>query len=107
MLQLSSSQVQAIQLFPIDHGNPLNGEIRLRYIPQLSENIRGHPAIPKGLPSLVRFLIKGLGDAKDSSELASYLLFDGVYTKKIIEVGYEDALRAKEELEKFFTAAAS
>ncbi len=47
------------------------------------------------LPKTIKFLLSGLGDAEDTNELASYILFDSHFTKQLIEMGYED-VRARE-----------
>jgi NTE family protein len=43
-----------------------------------------------------------LGDAPFESDLLSYLLFDGSYTRRLIALGFEDAARQADELEAFF-----
>lgn len=55
------------------------------------------------LPPAVDYLLRGLGDRKDYAELASYLLFDSSFTKKLIELGYEDVRDKKIEIEKMLT----
>ena len=56
------------------------------------------------LPRSVRMLLAGGGEKKSGSQLASYLLFDGHYTKDLIDLGYADALRDKDNLMQFFFA---
>ena len=36
------------------------------------------------------------------SDLASYLLFDGKFIGRLIDLGYEDALRRADEIREFF-----
>ena len=57
------------------------------------------------MPRLVRYLIDGLGtpDAQ-SADLMSYLLFDGAYTRTLLDVGYRDASERIDEIEAFLRA---
>jgi hypothetical protein len=54
------------------------------------------------MPRLVRHLLDGLGrpDA-ESADLLSYLLFDGAYTRTLVEIGYRDAAARIDEIEAF------
>jgi NTE family protein len=54
------------------------------------------------LPRVIRYLIKGLGTLEEASEIVSYLLFDPSYCSQLIELGYEDAMKQKENLVRFF-----
>ncbi|MCB0379019.1 MAG: patatin-like phospholipase family protein [Bdellovibrionales bacterium] len=71
----------------------------------LTEIAMDHSA--QGLPSIVKYLLRGLGDERDSAELASYLLFDSSFTEKLVEIGYEDALRERQKLNLFWESANS
>lgn len=54
-------------------------------------------------PRILRYLLKGMGAGRDKGwDLLSYLAFDASYTTCLIEVGYEDALRQRREIEAFF-----
>jgi NTE family protein len=54
------------------------------------------------MPRVVRYLMDGLGtpDAQ-SADLMSYLLFDGAYTRTLIDIGYRDAGARIDEIETF------
>lgn len=54
------------------------------------------------MPRLVRYMIDGLGtpDAQ-SADLMSYLLFDGAYTRTLLDIGYRDAHARIDEIEAF------
>lgn len=54
------------------------------------------------LPFTLRYLLRGLGSKSESSEIASYLLFESDFCKRLIELGYSDAWARKSELESFF-----
>jgi NTE family protein len=50
------------------------------------------------LPRVLRYLLKGLGSLEDASEIISYLLFDPGFCSDLIEIGYRDGLRNKDQL---------
>ena len=56
----------------------------------------------RSLPKLIRFLIKNLGSIEEASEIISYLLFEKVFTTELIEMGFEDGMKAKENLKRMF-----
>jgi NTE family protein len=58
------------------------------------------------MPRVVRYLMDGLGtpDAQ-SADLMSYLLFDGAYTRTLIDIGYRDAGAHIDEIETFLADA--
>ncbi len=56
-------------------------------------------------PAALKHLFRGLGSSDDSGwELLSYLGFDGVYTTRLFELGYEDTLARSEEVTAFLGA---
>jgi NTE family protein len=51
---------------------------------------------------MIRFLLKGIGAKDDKGwDLLSYLAFEKAYTTQLIELGYGDTLRRKEEILQF------
>lgn len=56
------------------------------------------------LPSVIRYLVAGLGSQKEASELTSYLLFDPEFCGELSKLGREDAYHNREAIEKFLTA---
>ncbi len=54
------------------------------------------------LPWAVRMLLRGMGVRKDSGgALLSYLMFEAAYTRKLIDLGYRDAMAQRGELSVF------
>ena len=60
------------------------------------------PAALPHFPAAVRHLFRGLG-ASDTAgwDLLSYLAFEGVFTTRLMEVGYEDTLARVDEIRAF------
>lgn len=57
------------------------------------------------LPATLRYLLKGIGVSdKEGLDLLSYLAFDASYTVPLMELGYEDTFKVKEEVLKFIDA---
>ena len=59
------------------------------------------------LPRTVRALLRGLGASSPNGDvrggaLLSYLLFESVYTRQLMELGHADALRQEDEICRFF-----
>ena len=56
----------------------------------------------KELPQMLRYLLKGIGVAgNEGTDLLSYLAFDASYTKPLMELGYDDTYKMKDEIVKF------
>jgi len=57
------------------------------------------------MPFAVRMLMRFLGAANRGGRLLlSYLLFEGAYAKKLIELGYRDAMARRDELQSFLSS---
>jgi NTE family protein len=54
------------------------------------------------IPPIVRYLMRGLGADEETTELASYLLFDGAFCGRLIEMGIEDVAERRDEIRHFY-----
>lgn len=53
-------------------------------------------------PTLIRFLLRGVGAKEDKGwDLLSYLAFEKVYTTQLLELGYDDTIRRRDEILRF------
>jgi NTE family protein len=60
----------------------------------------------KELPFAVRSLLHGIGGREPGeNRLLSFLMFEQAYTRELIELGYNDAMKVKEELRDFIGGA--
>ena len=50
------------------------------------------------LPNMVRYPLSGAGPLSESSELVSFLLFEPSYCKELIEIGYTDVMKEKDQI---------
>lgn len=55
------------------------------------------------MPKTLRFLINGLGPLRDTSDLASYLLFEEAYCSALIDLGYSDTWNRRIEITAFMS----
>lgn len=63
------------------------------------------PRYIRELPRTVRFLLRGVGAMnRNGSNLASYLLFERGFCQALIELGYEDTIKRREEMQTFLQA---
>ncbi len=54
------------------------------------------------LPRLLRMTLSTFGSLDEASEIISYLLFDAQFCRKLIDMGYNDAMNSKETILQFF-----
>ncbi|MCG8312059.1 MAG: patatin-like phospholipase family protein [Pseudomonadales bacterium] len=58
------------------------------------------------MPKSVRYLMEGLGTPDvQSADLTSFLLFDSLFTRELIQLGYRDAAQRIDEIEAFLLDA--
>jgi NTE family protein len=55
------------------------------------------------IPPIVRYLMRGLGSDEETTELASYLLFDGDFCRRLVELGREDVHARADEVREFLS----
>jgi NTE family protein len=55
-------------------------------------------------PAPLRYLLRGLGASERKGwDLLSYLAFDGIYTRYLLELGYADAMAKREDIQAIFS----
>lgn len=59
------------------------------------------------IPPVVRYLMRGLGTDEETTELASYLLFDADYCARLVELGREDVAARRDEIGAFVSGTAA
>jgi NTE family protein len=100
---------QTVRLIPEDlrarHVTPLHPIALLVLRPSLDPQSLVLTTLDR-FPAAVKHLFRGLGSSDHSGwELLSYLGFDGVYTTRLVELGYEDTLARADEIRTFFADA--
>ena len=50
------------------------------------------------LPRMIRYLIKGLGTLEEAHEIISYLLFDPDFCSQLIDLGFQDGMKQKNDI---------
>jgi NTE family protein len=98
---------RTLALVPPEHHG---GELDLRPIPALV--IR--PSVDLGklaadeyqrFPAMLRYLLKGIGATGQAGEdLLSYLAFEPVYIRRVMDLGYADTVARRDEIAAFFGA---
>ena len=94
LAHFEEEQRENVRLRPIDfvHIKPTQD------IAEIAKSERIH--LPRG----VRYLLSGLGTAEETSDIVSYLLFEGSFCKKLVALGYQDCLKRKDEILSVFLA---
>jgi NTE family protein len=87
------------------------GDTDLRVIPALllrpSQDLGRLAADEYGrFPAMLRYLLKGIGATGQAGEhLLSYLAFEPVYVRRVMDLGYSDTIARRGELEAFLSGA--
>ncbi|MCM2281961.1 MAG: patatin-like phospholipase family protein [Bdellovibrionaceae bacterium] len=55
------------------------------------------------LPTIIHYLMGGLGNSNESSELTSYLLFDPEYCGKLVDLGHKDGWAQVDAIREFLS----
>ncbi len=55
------------------------------------------------MPRILGYLVAGLGDLREASDLVSYLLFEPAFINRLLQLGYQDAMSRRDEIEEFFS----
>ncbi len=58
----------------------------------------------KHMPFVIRHLIRGLGSPAEAADLVSYLLFEPSYTRRLMELGYQDGMGQAEAIRELLTS---
>ena len=57
-------------------------------------------------PAMLRYLLRGIGAGRGTGEdLLSYLAFEPVYIRRVMELGFTDAMARRDEIEAFLAGA--
>jgi NTE family protein len=59
------------------------------------------------IPSVVRYLMRGLGPDAAIAELASYLLFDAEFCGRLVDLGRADVAAERDRIAQFFASTAA
>jgi NTE family protein len=88
VLEKSNMNLRPLELLEISPSEPID-DIASRNLSALPKNIQ-------------RFIGKNDTNTESSSSLASYLLFEGVFCKELIQLGYKDAQANANQIVSFF-----
>ena len=106
-LERLSRTNQLIDSVPADHRGPKLSRMRpidtMVIVP--SEDLRSMAHRNRDtLPIALRMLLWGIsGRGRGEGRLLSYLMFEQAYTRELIELGYRDAMRVRDQLKDFVT----
>lgn len=98
---------QLIDSVPAEHRGPKLSRMRpidtMVIVPSEDLRVLAHRH-REDLPVALRTLLWGIsGRGRGEGRLLSYLMFEQAYTRELIELGYRDAMRVRNELQDFIT----
>ncbi len=88
---------------PDGRGNPFR-QIDVLWVQPSADVTAIAAELEDRIPNVVRYLMRGLGTDEALIELASYLLFDGAFCSRLIDLGRADIAAARDCIEPFFSA---
>ena len=96
---------QLIDSVPADHRGPKLSRMRpidtMVIVPSEDLRVLAHRH-REALPVALRTLLWGIsGRGRGEGRLLSYLMFEQAYTRELIELGYRDAMRVRDQLQDF------
>ncbi|ABS26597.1 patatin-like phospholipase family protein [Anaeromyxobacter sp. Fw109-5] len=100
---------KTLALIPRERLN--SGDVEMRQVPALvlrpSQDLGKLAADEyERFPAMLRYLLKGVGASGHAGEdLLSYLAFEPIYLKRVMDLGYADTLARRDEIEEFFLGA--
>ncbi|NCF24738.1 MAG: patatin-like phospholipase family protein [Gammaproteobacteria bacterium] len=108
-LERLNSVNQLIDTVPADHRGPKLSLMRpidtMVIVPSEDLRLLAHKH-REALPLALRTLLWGIsGRGRGEGRLLSYLMFERAYTRELIELGYRDAMRVRDQLQKFISGS--
>ena len=96
---------QLIDSVPAEHRGPKLSRMRpidtMVIVPSEDLRVLAHRH-RESLPAALRTLLWGIsGRGRGEGRLLSYLMFEQAYTRELIELGYRDAMRVRDQLQDF------
>ncbi len=108
-LERLNSVNQLIDTVPAEHRGPKLSLMRpidtMVVVPSEDLRLLAHKH-REALPLALRTLLWGIsGRGHGEGRLLSYLMFEQAYTRELIELGYRDAMRVRDQLRKFISGS--
>ena len=95
------SDVSAALDEPVDLVSFVHAAPRFASVDANGQTILFASELAEHIPGIVRYLMRGLGPDEATTELASYLLFDGVFCRRLMEIGRADVAARRDQIREF------